>query len=325
MSRTHGSTAEVRMSGVELREVEAFLALAEELHFGRAAERLYVSQSRVSQLLRALERRVGARLFDRSSRRVRLTPLGADFLERVRPAYAALHASVDAARAAARDVSGRLRVGFQGAINAHIMAAVGVFEERHPDCAVDLVEIPLADPFGPVRRGDADVAAVLLPMAEDDLVLGPSFSEQPMMVAVAAGHPFAGRAAVSAEELAECSLIGMRGPAPDYWRRAQALDVTPGGCAIPVGPEVGTLEEGLAVVATGRGALLLCRPTASYHERPPVVFVPVTGLPDSRLGVVWRRGAEDARVRAFARAVVAARESLDAASEVDVEAAVRVG
>lgn len=62
------------MSGLEIRELECFLALSEELHFGRAAERLYVSQSRISQLLRALEGRIGARLLDRTSRRVRLTP-----------------------------------------------------------------------------------------------------------------------------------------------------------------------------------------------------------------------------------------------------------
>lgn len=67
---------------IDTREIEAFLVLAEELHFGRAGERLYVSQSRVSQLLRALERRVGAQLVERTSRRVRLTPLGARFLRR---------------------------------------------------------------------------------------------------------------------------------------------------------------------------------------------------------------------------------------------------
>src|SRR5690242_8484834 len=101
------------MSGVEIRELEAFLVLAQELHFGRAGERLYVSQSRVSQLLRSLEHRIGAPLVERTSRRVALTPLGESFLAGLRPAYEALRATVDDARAAARGMGGVLRIGFQ--------------------------------------------------------------------------------------------------------------------------------------------------------------------------------------------------------------------
>jgi DNA-binding transcriptional LysR family regulator len=267
------------MGGLEIRELEAFLALAEELHFGRAGERLYVSQSRVSQLLRALERSVGGRLVERTSRTVRLTPLG----------------------------NGILRIGFQGAGDDHLMAAVELFQRHHPECSAELVEIPLADPFGPLRRAEVDAAVVLLPMGERDLVLGSVFAGQPQTLAVAGAHPLAGRAEVSVEELAEVALIGVRAPAPEYWRRAQALDVTPEGRTVRPGPEVGTLEEGLAAVAAGRGAMLLCHPTAESHRRRPVVFVPVTGIAESRLGLVWHRYRETPRVRAFARAVAATK------------------
>ncbi|MFD0361509.1 hypothetical protein ACFQZZ_08640 [Nocardia sp. GCM10030253] len=74
---------------------------------------------------------------------------------------------------------------------------------------------------------------------------------------------------MSAEELAECALIGPRGPAPQYWRRAMAPEVTPGGRAIPAGPAVGTREEGLALVAAGRGAMLLCNAAAEEHAADP--------------------------------------------------------
>ncbi|WP_223512515.1 LysR family transcriptional regulator [Nocardia sputi] len=299
------------MGGLEVRELEAFLALAEELHFGRAGERLYVSQSRVSQLLRSLERRIGGRLVERTSRSVRLTPLGADFLAELRPAYAALRATVDSARAAARGTDGILRIGFQGAGSDHLMAAVELFGRRHPECSAELVEIPLADPFGPLRRDEVDAAVVLLPMGEPDLVLGSVFAGQSQTLAVASSHPLAGRAALSVEEIAEVPLIGVRSPAPEYWRRAQALDVTPGGRMVRSGPEVGTLEEGLAAVAAGRGAMLLCHPTAESHRRRPVTFVPVTGIAESRLGLVWRRHGETARVRAFSRAVAATQGAGD--------------
>ncbi|MEV0116003.1 LysR family transcriptional regulator [Streptomyces sp. NPDC050844] len=286
------------MSGLEIRELECFIALADELHFGRAGERLYVSQSRVSQLLRDLERRIGTRLVERSSRRVRLTPSGERFLAELRPAYEALSATVDSAREAARGVSGRLRIGFQGTADARLMEAITDFQEQHPACVTEIVEIPFADPFGAVRHGTVDTAIVLLPVAEPDLVLGPLFSRQPQNVAVSVHHPFAGRELLSAAELTDTPLIAAAAPAPAYWREAHAPSAAPA-------PEVRTLQEGLTLVAAGRGAMLLCSPTAEYHGRRDVTFVPVEGLPDSVLGMVWHRDAETERVRAFARAVAA--------------------
>ncbi|MFF7656847.1 LysR family transcriptional regulator [Streptomyces sp. NPDC007983] len=314
------------MAGLEIRELECFLALSEELHFGRAAERLYVSQSRVSQLLRALEGRIGARLLDRTSRRVRLTPLGERFLAELRPAYAALYGAVEGARGAARGLTGVLRVGFQGAADERVMAALSAFRERHPGCEPETVEIPMADPFGAVRDGVVDAAIVCLPVGEPDLVLGPVFSRQPQTLVVRAGHRLAGsgrrdrltgpgrrdrlagsgrrdQGALDAEELADCPLVAPSEPAPRYWREFMAPPVTPGGRPIPRGPRVRTLQEGLTAVAAGRGGMLLCAPTAAYHGRRDITTVPVAGLPDSMLGLVWRRGGETARIRALRRAV----------------------
>ncbi|MEU0588821.1 LysR family transcriptional regulator [Streptomyces sp. NPDC006132] len=291
------------MAGLELRELECFLVLAEELHFGRTGERLYVSQSRVSQLVSALERRVGGRLVHRTSRRVALTPLGERFVQRLRPAYGGLREAVDDARAAARGVEGALRIGFQGTADAGLAAAVRAFRSAHPECATDLVEIPLADPFGGVRDGAVDAAVVLLPVREPDLVLGPVFSRRPQTVAVARDHPFASREAVSAAEVAETPLVTAGPPAPAYWRTAHAPSAVPG-------PAVSTLQEGLTQVAAGRAGMLLCRPTASYHRREDVAFVPVEGVPESALGLVWHRDGESAAVRAFARTLATRGVSL---------------
>lgn len=286
-----------------MRELECFLVLAEELHFGRTGARLYVSQSRVSQLVRALEQRVGARLVERTSRRVRLTPLGTDFLAGLRPAYDALRGTVESTVAAARGIEGRLRIGFQGTADGRIMQAIDTFHTRHPGCATEIVEIPLQDPFGPVHRGEVDAAVVLLPVEEPGLVLGPVFSEQQQTLAVSVRHPFASRASIDAEELADGPLVTVEGPAPEYWRHAQAPTSTPGGRPIPPGPGVRTLQEGLTLAAADRGGMLLCRPTADYHGRRDLTFVPVTGLPDSALGLVWHRDRETARTRAFRTAV----------------------
>uniref|UniRef100_UPI0021F5C592 LysR family transcriptional regulator n=1 Tax=Streptomyces halstedii TaxID=1944 RepID=UPI0021F5C592 len=288
---------------VEIRELECFLVLADELHFGRTGERLYVSQGRVSQLIRALEQRIGARLVERTSRRVRLTPLGETFLSDLRPAYDTLRAAVDQARAAALGGRGPLRIGFQGVAGHEFMDVVREFEERCPGCDTRMTELPLSDPFGPVHRDEVDIAVVLLPVQEPDLVLGPVFSRQPQYLAVSRRHPFAGRTALDAEELADAPLIGLGAPAPDYWRDVQAPTRTPSGAPVPRGPVVGTLQEGLSLVAADRGVMLLCLPTTQYHHRRDVAYVPVAGLPESALGLVWHGARENARVRAFAEAV----------------------
>ncbi|MFF4418740.1 LysR family transcriptional regulator [Streptosporangium sp. NPDC001559] len=291
------------MPELEMRELECFLTLSEELHFGHAAERLRVSQGRVSQLLRSLERRIGARLLERTSRRVRLTPLGERFLTDLRPAYDALRQSVERARTGARGVEGIVRIGFSGFLNEQVMTAIRAFEDRHPACEVETVEYPLADPFGGVRRGEVDAAVVPAPVREPDLLAGPLFSREPMTLVVSGRHPFAGRESISAEELADCVLVDIAEPAPRYWRDLQVPAVTPGGRPVPRGPGVSTLQEALTLIAADRGAMLLCAPSARYHGRPDIAFVPVTGLPDSALTLIRHRDNETASLRALGDAL----------------------
>ncbi|MBB2741309.1 UNVERIFIED_ORG: DNA-binding transcriptional LysR family regulator [Microbispora rosea subsp. rosea] len=139
------------------------------------------------------------------------------------------------------------------------MSAVALFERGGPPrCAAELVEVPLRDPFGALRRDEADLAVVLTPVVEDDPVVGAVFSRQPQTLAVSTGHAFAGRPFVQAEEVAGCELIGVDSPAPAYWRAAVAPAATPQGRPIGAGPRVGTLQEGLTLAAAGRGAMLLC-------------------------------------------------------------------
>src|SRR5690349_3586026 len=97
---------------LERHELEAFLAVAEELHFGRAAERLRVSTARVSQAVRTLERRVGVALFDRTSRRVELSPVGRALYDDLRPAWSRIVAGFGRAVEAGRGFTGTLRACF---------------------------------------------------------------------------------------------------------------------------------------------------------------------------------------------------------------------
>jgi DNA-binding transcriptional LysR family regulator len=141
----------------------------------------------------------------------------------------------------------------------------------------------------------------MLPVAEDDLVLGPVFSRQPQTLTVSVRHPLADRDSLDVEDLAGAELIAVAGPAPGYWRQAQAPTQTPSGALIHRGPEVHTLQEGLSLIAADRGGMLLCRASAEQNRRADIVNIPITGVPDSALGLVWRRGEETSALKAFAK------------------------
>ncbi len=129
---------------MELRDIEIFVTLAEELHFGRTAERPHVSQARVSQAIKAQERRIGAALFDRSSRAVALTPLGAQLRDDLRAGYAAIRTGVVKATETARGMTGTVRVGVMGAVGHEIRDVIDAFRGRYPDCEVALREVTSA-------------------------------------------------------------------------------------------------------------------------------------------------------------------------------------
>ncbi|WP_043618327.1 LysR family transcriptional regulator [Nonomuraea candida] len=290
---------------MEFRELECFIVLSEELHFARTAERLYLSPGRVSQLLRSLETRIGGRLLERTSRRVRLTPLGERFLADLRPAYDGLAGAVTNAKAAAREVTGVLRAGFLATPTDVVTGSVRAFERRNPGCVVELVEIPLSDPFGKLRAGQVDIAFTLLPVDEPDLATGGALNNVSHRIGLSTRHPLAGRAVIGVEELASIPLIGLCGPAPRFWHERIAPSVTPSGRPIPLAGRVATTQEGLTQVALNRGGMLLCTPTALQHHRPEIVFVPVNGLPASIFGLAWVKARETAAIRAFNEAAEA--------------------
>ncbi|NUP01001.1 MAG: LysR family transcriptional regulator [Nonomuraea sp.] len=284
---------------MEFRELECFVVLSEELHFARTAERLYLSPGRVSQLVGALETRIGGRLFDRTSRRVRLTALGERFLADLRPAYEAMAGAVARATAAAREVEGLLRVGFLATPTEIVTGSVAAFERTYPRSMVELVEVPLSDPFSKLREGRVDVVFTLLPLEEPDLEGGAELNRTPVELGLSVRHPLAGRSSLDAEELASVALIGLDDPAPRRWREHVAPSLTPSGRPIPRAGTVTTSQEGVTQVALNRGAMLFCKPSADHYRRAGVVFVPVTGLPPSMFGLAWRRSGATAAIRAF--------------------------
>lgn len=160
---------------MELRQLRYFVALAEELHFGRAARRVHVSQPPLSQQIRALEEELGARLFDRTSRRVLLTPEGEAFLEDVRGVLRGLEEAVDRVRGVAQGERGRLRVGFVGsAVSTRFPAGVAAFRERHPAVRLELRESGTLVQRRAIAEGRLDVGLFRnLGETPDDLTTEP--------------------------------------------------------------------------------------------------------------------------------------------------------
>src|ERR1700735_2673416 len=164
-------------SSVELREIEIFLTLAEEQHFGRTAERLTLSQARVTQAIQTLERKLGGKLFDRTSRSVRLTALGEFVRDDVGRAYSELLAALQRSSARAGTVLGTVRLGiYRNALNAgpHLTEIVRTFTQAHPACAVELVDVgSMADSLASLRSGHVDMITARLPLSEPDITVGP--------------------------------------------------------------------------------------------------------------------------------------------------------
>ncbi|MCQ4081705.1 LysR family transcriptional regulator [Streptomyces sp. RB6PN25] len=284
------------MTFTELGEIEAFLTLAEELHFAKAAERLGLSRPRVSQLIQSLERRIGGRLFDRTSRRVTLTPTGHFLLERAKPSFEGLQRAVEETRAFAHE----LRIGFLGPFAGAVDASVAGFRRAHPKSSISTVETRWSDFFGPLRRAEVDIQVTLWPVHQPDLTRGPVIAEYPRVLALAAGHPLATRSSVDAEELAELTMVDTPPSAPKEVREGFFPTHTPAGRPIRRGRPVTTQPEMLSRVATSNEVCATSTALMLLYRHPEVVFVPMTGLPPARAVAIWRGADENAKIRDFA-------------------------
>jgi len=287
---------------VDLAQVEAFLAVAEELHFGRAAERLHVSQPRVSRLIAALERQAGGRLFERSSRKVVLTPLGEQLRDELRPAYEQMTGALDSARATARNVTGVLRLGCSYTVSGpELTALTEQFCASNPDCELSVQVVPSADPYAPLRSGDIDVLVFWQVVDEPDLTAGPAIGYRERVLAVGLNHRLAARESVCLEDLADEETSENNQTFPTALYDAIRPLVTPTGRPIRRTYPWNDDEDVLTAVARGRIVLPGMRGTALVG-RADFVLVPIRDLPPMPLGPIWRTATENARIRALAAA-----------------------
>lgn len=286
-------------SDVEFRELRIFLALTEELHFGRTAERLGISQPGVSEAVRVLESRLGVRLFDRTSRRVGLTSAGEEFRGKLVPALAALERVLAETADASGDITGVLRVGFVLTTGGPALSRlVAAFHTRHPGCEVRFKEVETFDAYRALRHGDIDVLCNWLAVDEPGLTAGTAFAHFQRALAVAPSHRLAGRSTVSVEDLADEEVALFPPTTPSAVYDILVPPVTPSGRPIRRTQPVRTIHEILSFVALGR----IVHPTSSavpLFDRDDVTLVPIDDLPPLPLGLVWVTSRENSRIRAL--------------------------
>ncbi|MEI2415265.1 LysR family transcriptional regulator [Orrella sp. JC864] len=287
------------------RQLLAFMAVAQELHFGRAAQRLHMSQPPLSQQVRLFEERVGVPLLERSTRAVRLTAAGAALRDAMLRMMDDGEAALAAARRVAAGETGLLRIGFTPtAAYRLIPAAIGAYRERHPQVHLSMTEGNTAELHALLRQERLDVA-ILRPgddMQDETLHKEPIDSE-PLVAALPAGHRLAGRRAVRIEQLAELPLVGFARQSSAYFHALLAELFSRNGLTPRYAME-SLLPTLLALVEAGIGAAVV---PASVGELRPrgVKYLPLKArvLLRSTLYLAYRRDCGNPAVPALREAL----------------------
>lgn len=296
---------------MELRHLRYFVALAEELHFGRAAGRLGIKQPPLSQQIRVLEERLGVPLFDRNNRRVLLTAAGEAFLPAARQVLAAAEVAERTARHAGRGETGRLALGFVGSATLTLLpGALRRFRARYPRVVLDLRELTTAQQVEALTNGTLDVGLLRppLPPAAGDVLAHESVGAERLVVALPADHPLAAERSVAAERLAGEPFVlfprhlgpGLHDQIVGYCARA--------GFSPAVAQRAVQMQTIVALVAGGLGVSVVPSSVGRYR-RPDVVFRalrPATRV--VHLAVAYRRDGRNPAARNFVAALSEPRD-----------------
>lgn len=286
---------------MELRHLRYFVAVAEELHFGRAAERLRVVQPAVTQQIRRLERELGLRLLVRSSRGVLLTEAGSAFLRGARASLDYSERAVLEARRAASGEEGRVRVGLVGSAAHGVLTGIArPFGERFPGVSLAPREMNSLPQTEALRAGRLDVGFLYLPPDRGfgDLEAEP-FAEEPLVAVLPASHPLADSRRVRLEAMSEELFVVADRTREPGWDE-QFRDACRGHGFVPkVAAETTELLVALGLVAAGAGVALLPASVCDLKVDGVAYRQLTTPAPAVRLSVAWSRQSPPPAARTF--------------------------
>ncbi|MEV5748912.1 LysR substrate-binding domain-containing protein [Actinoallomurus sp. NPDC052308] len=325
------------MNDLESRELRYFVAVAEELHFGRAAGRLGMAQPPLSRAIRDLERRLGVRLFERTTRQVRLTAAGEVFLRDARTALDAIAAAGRRVRNAGR-AAPVLRLALKADNDAGLLPRIlSAYQRESAAIDVELVLGGRGEQAPALRDGRADVALLVSPFDDRGLDFEPLRTE-PRLAVLAATDPLAARSSLRLADLAgrslpDGTLVEEDGPPRPHaeenappshahpgesgptWPRTAPRELTAGARRPP-----SDITQIFRLVELGQMICFLPAWVTRRYPLPGIAYRPVGDLEPATLAVAWPRDARSPAVAAFIRAAVSVPATADAENGVPQEA-----
>ena len=265
---------------MELRHLRCFVAVAEELHFARAAERLHIEQSPLSRAIKELEEELGVMLFARTTRSTRLTRAGKLFLEHVRRVFKALEQARDSVKAAANGFHGQLRVALSDGITpSRLPALLALCRQEEPEVEIRFFEVPLSQQIKGLHDDLYDVGFTQSDEVGDGITAIPAWSD-PIVVAVPARHPVLAHKRIPLDELLRYPLVlcdpqVCEGPAKHVDRILRRVEMEP-----LVAERVASCDLMMALVSAGfalgftGAARIAANPDSGVVARPLALRVP---------------------------------------------------
>ncbi|HYP99322.1 MAG TPA: LysR family transcriptional regulator [Polyangiaceae bacterium] len=271
---------------MEIRHLRYFVAVAEELHFGRAAQRLHIQQPPLSRQIQDLETELGFPLFDRSRRRVELTPAGTALLGRARQVFDALDVAIHDARSASEGESGRLVVGYPSSLAySGLTELLRAFRTRFPSVEISLRELPPADQIDGLKAGSLDVGFVRTSL-DDPTLAAELVRRESLMVVLPDDHRLAKQRSIPLKALAQEPFVMFpRARGPAFFDQLMSL-CGRAGFTPRIVQEAAQLDI-VSLVAAGFGISIMPSSMRNFR-RPGLAFRPIVGAPQVELLIVWR-------------------------------------
>lgn len=288
---------------MELRHIRYFVAVAEELHFGRAAARLHIAQPPLSAQIQQLERELGVQLFDRTSRRVTITKEGQVFLGEAYLLLEQHERALKAVHQASSGLAGRIEVaGVSSAFDDILPALIPRFRATHPDVVLFLQELDTAEAVSGLAQGTIDVAFVRIERGNEHIEVRP-LRRETFAVALPRNHRLAALEEVSLQDLAaEPFVMPLRGVSDQYYD--QLLEACrQAGFTPRIAHQSKSIQSQVGFVACGLGVALVPR-THRLGQTGHVVLVPIRDdIPMTEMAVAWSKVRRPIVVRQFLQTV----------------------
>lgn len=286
---------------IDIRQLRYFQAVAEELHFGRAAARLAIAQPALSRQIQQIEQELGTPLFRRTQRRVELLPAGEVLLERARSIQQELARAVSDARRTGTGELGRLSVGFiHSSTYGLLPSIIGRFRRQYPGIELELHEMPITVQHTALVRGTIDVGLLRVQQAPAEIEVVPVLPD-PFVLAVPADHPLASRKRARLRSVAADPFVMFtKSGAPLFHERVRAM-CEQAGFAPNIVQHATQIHTVVGLVGAGLGVAVVPASGRNLHPRQ-VRFVEIADRAEPlHVALAWRRGHETPVTRAFLR------------------------